>query len=82
MYKLMKIKDLKYYGIPSYVVNIWEKDCSPYLLPLQEEAVRNYLLRLLLKYNFKSKKLKKYLKKTPLPATGALFSLKKISIKK
>ncbi|MBU4350308.1 DEAD/DEAH box helicase [bacterium] len=24
------------------VVNIWEKDCSPYLLPLQEEAVRNY----------------------------------------
>ncbi|MDO9554956.1 MAG: hypothetical protein Q7J40_00015 [Atribacterota bacterium] len=42
MYKLMKIKDLKNYGIPSYVVNIWEKDYSPYLLPLQEEAVRNY----------------------------------------
>ena len=38
----MKIKDLKKYGIPSYIINIWEKDYSPYLLPLQEEAVRNY----------------------------------------
>ena len=38
----MKIKKLKNYGIPSYIVNIWEKNPSPYLLPLQEEAVRNY----------------------------------------
>jgi len=38
----MKIKSLKNYGIPSYIVNIWEKDPSPYLLSLQEEAVRNY----------------------------------------
>jgi DNA-binding winged helix-turn-helix (wHTH) protein len=38
----MKIKDLKNYGIPSYIVNIWEKHYSPYLLPLQEDAVRNY----------------------------------------
>jgi len=38
----MKIKDLKNYGIPSYIVNIWEKQPSPYLLPLQEDAVRNY----------------------------------------
>jgi len=38
----MKIKELKNYGIPSYIVNIWEKDCSSYLLPLQEEAVKNY----------------------------------------
>jgi helicase len=38
----MKIKDLKNYGIPSYVVNIWEKHYSRYLLPIQEEAVRNY----------------------------------------
>lgn len=38
----MKIKSLKNYGIPSYFLNIWEKDCSPYLLPIQEEAVRNY----------------------------------------
>ena len=38
----MKIKNLKNYGIPSYIVNIWEKHYSPYLLPLQEEAVKNY----------------------------------------
>ena len=38
----MKIKSLKNYGIPSYILNIWEKHYSPYLLPIQEEAVRNY----------------------------------------
>lgn len=42
MYKAMKIKKLKNYGIPSYIVNIWEKKPSPCLLPLQEEAVRDY----------------------------------------
>jgi len=42
MTKLMKIKNLKNYGIPSYILNIWEKHYSPYLLPIQEEAVRNY----------------------------------------
>ena len=42
MSKSMKIVKLKNYGIPSYIVNIWEKDYPPYLLPLQEEAVRNY----------------------------------------
>jgi len=38
----MKIKDLKNYGIPSSILNIWEKNPSPYLLPLQEDAVKNY----------------------------------------
>ena len=38
----MKIKNLKNYGIPSYILNIWEEHYSPYLLPLQEDAVRNY----------------------------------------
>ncbi len=38
----MKIRNLKKYGIPSHIVNIWEKDYSRYLLPIQEEAVRNY----------------------------------------
>jgi len=38
----MKIKSLKNYGIPSYILNIWERHYSPYLLPVQEEAVRNY----------------------------------------
>jgi len=42
MTKLMKIKSLKNYGIPSYILNIWEKHYSPYLLPIQEEAVRDY----------------------------------------
>ena len=42
MYKSMKIKNLKNYGIPSYILNIWEEHYSPYLLPLQEDAVRNY----------------------------------------
>jgi len=38
----MKIKDLKNYGIPSHMVNILENNYPPYLLPLQEDAVRNY----------------------------------------
>jgi len=42
MSKLMKIKNLKNYGIPSYFINILEKNNSPYLLPLQEDAIRNY----------------------------------------
>ncbi|GAG56677.1 unnamed protein product, partial [marine sediment metagenome] len=42
MTKLMKIKKLKNYGIPSHIVNIWEKHPSPYLLPIQEEAVKKY----------------------------------------
>ncbi len=38
----MKINNLKNYGIPSYILNIWKKHYSPYLLPLQEEAVKKY----------------------------------------
>jgi helicase len=38
----MKIDDLKNYGFPSYVLDIWKENYSPDLLPLQEEAVRNY----------------------------------------
>ena len=38
----MKIKNLKNYGIPSYILDIWEEYYSPYLLPLQEEAVKKY----------------------------------------
>jgi len=38
----MKIKNLKNYDIPSCILNIWEKHYSPYLLPVQEEAVKNY----------------------------------------
>ncbi len=38
----MKIKNLKNYRIPSYVLDIWEEHYSFCLLPLQEEAVTNY----------------------------------------
>ena len=40
--KPMKMRDLEVWGVPSYVVDIWEKSYSPYLLPVQEEAVRDY----------------------------------------
>ena len=42
MYKTMKIKKLKNYGIPSYILNIWENHYSSYLLSLQKDAVLNY----------------------------------------
>ena len=42
MTESMKIVKLKNYGIPPYIVSIWEKHYSPYLLPLQEDAVRKY----------------------------------------
>ena len=42
MSESMKIMKLKNYGIPSYIVNIWEKHYSHYLLPLQEDAVKKY----------------------------------------
>jgi len=42
MTKLIKIKSLKNYGVPSPILNIWEKDNSPYLLPIQEESVKKY----------------------------------------
>jgi CRISPR/Cas system CMR subunit Cmr6 (Cas7 group RAMP superfamily) len=38
----MKIRNLKNYGIPSYVLDIWKENYSTCLLPLQEEAVRDY----------------------------------------
>ena len=40
--KPMKMRDLEVWGIPSYVVDIWEKDYSPYLLEVQEKAVRDH----------------------------------------
>ena len=40
--KPMKMRDLEFWGVPSYIVDIWEKNYSLYLLPVQEEAVRDY----------------------------------------
>jgi len=36
------MRDLEIWGVPSYVVDIWEKNYSRCLLPVQEEAVRDY----------------------------------------
>ncbi|MBA7526015.1 hypothetical protein ES705_18175 [subsurface metagenome] len=52
--KPMKMRDLEVWGVPSYVVDIWEKDYSPYLLAVQEKAVRNYGV---LDYNDKNRNL-------------------------
>jgi len=40
--KPMKMRDLEVWGVPSYIVDIWEKNYSPYLMPVQEKAVRYY----------------------------------------
>jgi helicase len=36
------MRGLEVWGVPSYMVDIWEKNYSPYLLPVQEKAVRYY----------------------------------------
>ena len=38
----MKMRDLEFWGVPSYIVDILEKNYSPHLLAVQEEAVREY----------------------------------------
>ena len=40
--KPMKMRDLEFLGVPSCIVDIWEKDYSSCLLAVQEEAVRYY----------------------------------------
>ena len=40
--KPMKMRDLEFLGVPSYVVDILEKNYSPHLLEVQEEAIREY----------------------------------------
>jgi hypothetical protein len=40
--KPMKMRDLEVWGVPSYIVDIWEKSYSTDLLPVQEKAVRDY----------------------------------------
>ena len=40
--KPMKMRNLESYGVPSYIIDIWEENYSTELLPVQEEAVRNY----------------------------------------
>ena len=38
----MKMRDLEVWGVPSFMVDIWEKNYSSLLLRVQEEAVREY----------------------------------------
>ena len=33
------MRDLEFLGVPSYIVDIWEKNYSPQLMPVQEKAV-------------------------------------------
>ncbi len=40
----MKMEQLEYFGIPSYIINIWKEHYSPVLLPVQEKAVRQFNL--------------------------------------
>ena len=40
--KPMEMKNLESYGIPSYILDIWEKNYSHCLMPVQERAVRDY----------------------------------------
>jgi len=40
--KPMKMRDLEFWGVPSYIVDILEKNYSSCLLAVQEEAVREY----------------------------------------
>lgn len=38
----MRIRNLEDYNIPSYILDIWGKNYSPYLLPIQKKAVKDY----------------------------------------
>ena len=38
----IKMEQLEYFGIPSYIINIWKKNYSDTLLPVQEKAVRQF----------------------------------------
>lgn len=40
----MKMEQLEFFGIPSYLVSIWKEHYSPFLLPIQEKAVRQFHL--------------------------------------
>ena len=38
----MRIRNLEIYNVPFYILDIWEKNYSPYLLPVQKKAVKDY----------------------------------------
>ena len=38
----MRIRNLDFYNIPSCILDIWEKNYSPYLLSVQKKAVKDY----------------------------------------
>ena len=40
--KPMEMKSLESYGIPPYILDIWEKNYSHCLMPVQERAVKDY----------------------------------------
>ncbi len=48
MKEKIKMEQLEYFGIPTYIIKIWKKHYSDTLLPVQEKAVRQFNL---LQYN-------------------------------
>ncbi len=44
MQENMKMAQLEYFGVPPYLIKIWQEHYSHYLLPVQEKAVRQYHL--------------------------------------
>lgn len=40
----MKMEQLEYFGIPTYLINIWKEHYSDCLLPVQEQAIRQFNL--------------------------------------
>ena len=40
--KPMKMRHLEVFGVPSYILDVWEKHYSSELMPVQEKAVRHY----------------------------------------
>ncbi len=40
--KLMRMRSLEDYNIPSYIVDIWEKNNSSYLWSIQKKAIKDY----------------------------------------
>ena len=62
----MKMRDLEFWGVPSYIVDILEKNYSSCLLEVQEEAVREYGV---LEYNGRG--LPRFLRKLAMTKMGA-----------
>ncbi len=71
--KPMKMRDLEIWGVPSFMVDIWEENYSPFLLPVQEEAVREYGILNYLDYEKDRKDRKQHLVVVAPTSSGKTF---------